>query len=153
MVAFFVDGTRITHGLCGVSRLMQVGVTNSLYVYQVLNTECAIGDRTFTHELGHILAGRHDIGSTLLAEENAGTNPFTTDVGFTDFVDDFRTIMGDNSTYVSPCDTDNGCSRINRWSSANQTWMGNPLGSSGHHIGNSWYWLGNHPHPRHGTEL
>lgn len=128
VVAMFVDGTRITNGPCGVSILMTSASGNPDDVYQVLSTACAIGDRTFTHELGHILAGRHDNN----IPDNSPPNPFLTDYGYsTDSPLSFHTIMGSLTDGTGgPCNPSVGCPRINRWSSTSQTWMGAPLGTT-----------------------
>ncbi|HET8899086.1 MAG TPA: zinc-dependent metalloprotease family protein, partial [Rhodanobacteraceae bacterium] len=61
VAVMFIDGTRVD-GPCGVAyTLPDIGGGDDDSKYDVaLSTECAVGDRTFTHEIGHIMAGMHD---------------------------------------------------------------------------------------------
>lgn len=127
VVVMFVDGTRITEGPCGVSYDMQnTDGSDSDDVDVVLSTSCAVGDRTFTHEIGHILSARHDI-STSYAYSG---NPFTDDYGYSSSSPAFHTIMGELDGTGGVCNPTDGCPRINYWSSLTQTYNGAALGTT-----------------------
>lgn len=129
IVVLLVDGTRIV-GPCGVSWAMNDTTgADSEHANIVLSTACALGDRTMTHEVGHVLAGRHDIA--LGHYDPYNLNPFLDDFGFSSTSNSFRTIMGSMAVGGSAGSCSSpplGCPRINRWSSLTQTWMGAPLG-------------------------
>ncbi len=125
VAVLFVDGTRITDGPCGVTKTMKTGVSNDNTAFVVLSTSCAIGDRTLTHEIGHVLSGRHDTDIGPLSG-----NPYTDDFGYSSASPSFHTIMGSNNDVGGVCNQFDGCPRINRWSSLTQTYGGAALGET-----------------------
>lgn len=121
VAVMFIDGTRVHDGYCGLSYFMgDPPGSSASFVDMVVATDCGAGDRTFTHELGHILSGRHD------GTEGVSGNPFPNDFGYSSPSPQFHTIMGELPA-GGPCGF-SGCPRINRWSSLTQTYMGAPLG-------------------------
>lgn len=122
----FVDGTKI-EGPCGVADILpDLDGSDDDNIYDVvLSTECAIGDRTFTHETGHVMAGMHDT-----AIGYRPTYPLRSNYGYSSPSPAFHTIMAENDAVGGPCNTVDGCPRINRWSSLTQTYLGVPLGTT-----------------------
>jgi hypothetical protein len=87
LVAILVEGD---NSLCGIAGLMTV-VTSDFapFAYSVTQTNCAVGNLTMAHELGHNMAARHD-----RANDNTDGAPFDFNHGFVDNTNNFRTVMG-----------------------------------------------------------
>lgn len=87
LVVVLVDGD---DSLCGLAFLMSP-VTSSFapYGYSVTQTNCATGNYTFGHEIGHNMSARHD-----RTNDNTDGSPFDYNHGYVDNVNSFKTIMG-----------------------------------------------------------
>lgn len=120
--------------LCGAAQtLFRTSAFGDRY-RGVIATNCPASDRTFTHEIGHMLGANHDL------QYYAATHPTATAwapgaYGFTDTAPYFnvRTIMGQAPYPGNDCTVASGCPRLNRFSSASQTYLykgaGYPLGN------------------------
>ncbi len=91
--------------------------------YAVVAVNCADNDRTFHHEVGHLIGGWHD---EIFDEwQIHGVQAHTCGIGngscgYTDMVNEFRTIMGSNQGSGFVCDVF-GCPRLLRFSDWDQT--------------------------------
>ena len=87
LVVVLVDGD---DSLCGLAFLMSP-VTSSFapYGYSVTQTNCATGNFTFGHEIGHNMSARHD-----RSNDNTDGSPFNFNHGYVDNTNNFKTIMG-----------------------------------------------------------
>lgn len=130
-VVFLVSGSKWT-GTCGYSDLIppypDAMRFNDISAYTMLSDSCAAGDRTFTHELGHHLGGRHNwqqANEPLGFYDSTSSSLFPGNHGYwySGSSLSFKTMMA-----VWPSCAVSGCARINRWSSYNQTYSGVPLG-------------------------
>ena len=87
LVVILVDGD---NSLCGLGYLMTtVSSTFAPFGYSVTATNCATGNYTFGHEIGHNMAARHD-----RANDNTDGSPFNYNHGYVDNINSFKTIMG-----------------------------------------------------------
>ena len=87
LVVVLVDGD---DSLCGLAFLMNpVSSSFAPYGYSVTQTNCATGNYTFGHEIGHNMSARHD-----RANDNTDGAPFDYNHGYVDDTNNFKTIMG-----------------------------------------------------------
>ena len=87
LVAVLVKGD---NSLCGLAYLMTtVSSSFDAFGYSVTQTNCATGNYTFGHEIGHNMAARHD-----RANDNTDGQPFDYNHGYVDTTNNFKTIMG-----------------------------------------------------------
>jgi hypothetical protein len=87
LVVVLVDGD---NSLCGLAYLMTtVSSAFASFGYSVTATNCATGNYTFGHEIGHNMAARHD-----RANDNTDGSPFNYNHGYVDNTNNFKTIMG-----------------------------------------------------------
>ena len=87
LVVILVDGD---NSLCGLGYLMTtVSSAFAPFGYSVTATNCATGNYTFGHEIGHNMAARHD-----RANDNTDGSPFNYNHGYVDNINNFKTIMG-----------------------------------------------------------
>ncbi len=90
LVVMLVDGD---DSLCGLAYLMStVSSSFAPFGYSVTQTNCATGNYTFGHEIGHNMSARHD-----RANDNTDGSPFNFNHGYLDNVNNFKTIMGTGS--------------------------------------------------------
>ena len=90
LVVVLVDGD---DSLCGLGFLMStVSSGFAPFGYSVSQTNCATGNFTFGHEIGHNMSARHD-----RANDSTDGSPFDFNHGFVDDTNNFKTIMGTGS--------------------------------------------------------
>ncbi len=90
LVVMLVDGD---DSLCGLAYLMTtVSSSFAPFGYSVTQTNCATGNYTFGHEIGHNMSARHD-----RANDNTDGSPFNFNHGYIDNGNNFKTIMGTGS--------------------------------------------------------
>ena len=90
LVVVLVQGD---NSLCGLGFLMNpVSSTFEAFGYSVTQTNCATGNYTFGHEIGHNMSARHD-----RANDSTDGAPFDYNHGYVDGVNNFKTIMGTGS--------------------------------------------------------
>lgn len=85
--------------------------------YSLGGDECIASQNVFAHEIGHNLGGRHD------ASADPTPTPYEFSHGYS-WGSQYQTIMGGLYCTMS------SCSRLNRWSNPNQTYLGSPMGHS-----------------------
>ena len=110
---------------CGLAYVLDQNSTtlSNTTAFSVIGDNCATGDYTFAHEVGHNLSGRHDWGAGGDLTDNA---PFHFNHGFSNTLSGLRTLMsnrslsGGNDCTNLATDPD-GCPRLNRWANPNQT--------------------------------
>lgn len=120
VVVLKIAGSAMT-ATCGIGTIMSTPA-QAADGFAIVSKVCAAGDRTFSHEVGHVLGGRHD-----WAADPTDNSPFHFNHGYWHASPDFRTIMAYGESLPGGC-TLAGCPRINRWSSPNQAYAGVPLG-------------------------
>lgn len=112
--------------------------------FVVVAADCADNDRTFHHEIGHIIGAWHDY---VFEEWNHAGGPANAcgigngSCGYTNVSSGFRTIMGSNSSDGFSCSV-RGCPRLLRFSDWEQTAF----------INGSWLPLGQPQGSRYGHE-
>ncbi|MBT5028374.1 MAG: hypothetical protein HOM97_08275 [Nitrospina sp.] len=90
LVVVLVDGDDT---LCGLAFLMTtVSSSFASFGYSVTQTNCATGNYTFGHEIGHNMSARHD-----RTADNTDGSPFDYNHGYLDNTNNFKTIMGTGS--------------------------------------------------------
>jgi len=109
-------------GYCGVAALMTtVSTSFKTSAFCVVKRSCATGYYSFGHELGHLMACRHD-----WYVDSTNNSPYSYNKGFVSLPGDWRTIMA----YNNDC-SDNGdgyCSRLDYWSNPGKTYGGLAMG-------------------------
>jgi hypothetical protein len=112
---------------CGRGNIMEsVGNAFESDAFNVVRRDCATGNFSFGHELGHNMSARHDwnvdsTNNTPHAYNHAHIQPSPTNAGTTPW----RTIMAYNDGCVS---AGSSCTRLARWSNPNQTIGGDAVG-------------------------
>lgn len=87
--------------------------------FAVTIDSCAVGNRTFAHEMGHTLGAQHD----WYADDTL--DPWGYAHGYVNTAERWRTIMA----YNSECeDSGLNCTRLGLWSNPNVDWLGDPAG-------------------------
>lgn len=90
LVVVLVDGD---NSLCGLGFLMTpVSSTFEAFGYSVTASNCATGNFSFAHEIGHNMSARHD-----RSNDNIDGSPFNFNHGYVDISNNFKTIMGTGS--------------------------------------------------------
>ncbi len=84
--------------------------------FAVVTADCATGNYSFGHELGHLFGARHN------PEEDSTTTPYAYGHGYLAPSRNWRTIM------AYPCS--GGCPRLNYWSNPNKTRDGVAMGTT-----------------------
>jgi len=103
---------------CGIGYLMTTpSPLFQVAAFSVVARECAAGNYSFAHEIGHNMGSNHD-------HENASTGAYPYSYGLKDADAGFRTIMAYScaSSY---------CPRVNRWSNPSLNWEDTPTGVEG----------------------
>lgn len=133
-VVLLIDGGRMT-ATCGRASVPSHQSAKSQWKESValVSVGCAAGDRTFTHEIGHILGGLHE-------GEGGAQPPSRYAQGFVNAAAGFRTIMAIGAGLPGGCTT-SGCPRINRWSSPYQTYNGFTLGNANSDMVEALHWM------------
>ena len=121
-----IQGLRNTHnadlvaeisevtGVCGIGNLMGPATGNANNAFTVTARNCAVGNLSFAHELGHNMASHHN-------PENGGTAAYP--YGYGHYVNgNYRTVM----SYSDPCTS--GCTRRPYFSNPNVIFNGAPTG-------------------------
>lgn len=99
---------------CGVAS--GIG-SNAATAFAILHWGCATGNSVFAHEIGHLLAARHD------PSVDPSTKPFAYGHGYQYKKGPrWRTIM------AYPC-LDEECPRVNYWSNPKKKYNGKPMGT------------------------
>jgi hypothetical protein len=119
VVVLVGSGWAAASQVCGISYQMNgtpsVSFASSAFAVVDVNAGCAL---SFTHEVGHVMALRHD-----WANSDGNNSAHTYNHGFSSIAGNFRTIMA----YV-PDGCVGGCPRIPDWSDPNVTFGGFPTG-------------------------
>jgi hypothetical protein len=101
-----------TGDACG--RVVDIG-EGATEAFAVVRWDCAIGNYSFAHEIGHLLGGRHD--------NDPNDNPFPYGHGFNYGPGNWRTVMSVNLNL----------DRIGYWSNPDVTLGGVPMGTASDH--------------------
>ncbi|MEJ7804597.1 MAG: proprotein convertase P-domain-containing protein [Telluria sp.] len=119
-----IHGQRNTH-LADVAVLFTEGndgcgngeiFASSTTAFAVVTADCATGNYSFGHELGHLFGARHN------PEKDSSTTPYTYGHGYLSPNRNWRTIMAYDCT--------NGCPRLNYWSNPSKTRDGVAMGTT-----------------------
>lgn len=117
---------------CGIAYLNTSSTTYSSGSpsFNVTAYNCAVGNLTLSHELGHNMGLRHDwyvdAGTTPCSHHHGYVNQTAINLGASSTSSQrWRTIMAYNDHCSS---VGFSCSRINRWSNPNQIYNGDPVG-------------------------
>ncbi len=84
--------------------------------FVAVTADCATGNYSFGHELGHLFGARHNV------EEDSSTTPYAYGHGYLSPNRNWRTTMAYNCS--------NGCPRINYWANPNKTRDGVAMGTA-----------------------
>jgi hypothetical protein len=91
--------------------------------FAVVHYDCATGNYSFAHEIGHLQGARHDT----LQDSNNGPSCSTFNHGYVNAAQGWRTIMAYNNASCV-----NGfCKRVQYWSNPSITYNGSPTGIAG----------------------
>lgn len=102
-------------GACGIAWLPSAPASD--LGFSVTAQGCAVGNRTFAHEVGHNLGAHHDPANA----DGSGPKPFNR--GYVSATLDWRTMM----SYSSAC---SGCVRLPYFSNPKLTHNGQPMGTA-----------------------
>lgn len=111
LVALLINGS----AYCGIAWLPTTPSAD--LGFSVTEQDCAVGNKSFTHELGHNMGAHHDPAN---ASAN-GPKPFNK--GYISPQLDWRTVMA----YSAPC---GGCTRLNYFSNPKLTNNGTAMGTA-----------------------
>ena len=111
LVALFIDDG----AFCGVAWLPTV--PSPEVGFSVIQHDCAVGNKSFAHELGHNMGAHHDPDNA----DSAGPKPFNK--GYVSPLRDWRTVM----SYPGACA---GCARLNHFSNPNLFHDGAAMGTA-----------------------
>jgi hypothetical protein len=90
--------------------------------YLVVKRDCATGNLSFAHELGHIMGARHDWYA-----DSTDNSPYTYNHGYVNVQDNWRTVMA----YDNECrDNNTTCTRLQFWSNPDINYNNDPMGVS-----------------------
>jgi len=112
LVALLIDD----YAYCGLAWLPST--PSSSLGFSVTAHHCAVGNKSFAHELGHNMGAHHDPAN---ARGGGGPKPFNK--GYISPQSDWRTVM----SYGAPC---GNCTRINYFSNPKLTFNGSALGTT-----------------------
>jgi hypothetical protein len=102
---------------CGLGWLMTPAQPAfAAYAFALVNWDCATGNYSFAHELGHLMGSHHDWNTT------TETGYYNYSKGYQAPDQSFRTIMA--------YDCQGGCPRINYWSNPEILYNGQPAGAN-----------------------
>ncbi len=100
---------------CGIAYEIYAEVESEAFA--VVHYNCATGNYSFGHEIGHLQGARHD------PYVDPTDEPFPYGHGYVDPDDDWRTVMA----YPHACF---GCDRLPYWSNPDVTYDGDPMGTA-----------------------
>jgi hypothetical protein len=112
LVALFINNT----AFCGIAWLPTVPTADVGFSITAYN--CAVGNKSFAHELGHNMGAHHDPANA----DDAGPKPFNK--GYVSPQLNWRTIM----SYPGAC---SGCTRLNYFSNPKLSYNGVAMGTAG----------------------
>jgi len=105
-------------GACGIA--YKIYATFASQAFAVVNRDCATGNYSFGHEIGHLQGARHN------PEADPSVQPFSYGHGYLNPGDEWRTVMAVPSPKFCP----NGCERIQYWSNPYVSYEGDPTGTA-----------------------
>ncbi|WP_179957574.1 basic secretory protein-like protein [Exilibacterium tricleocarpae] len=103
-------------GYCGIARGIGSNVNSA---YAIVAKNCATGNYTFAHEIGHLQGARHN------PEQDSSRSPYPFGHGYANRSGGWRTVMSYN---IQGC-----CRRRNFWSHPGKTFRGAPRGTAAWH--------------------
>lgn len=108
-------------GGCGIAYIMETVSTDfEEKGFCVVRRDCATGNYTFGHELGHIMSARHD-----WYVDDTNNTPYSYNHGYADTGNRWRTVMA----YNRECeDSGFSCTRLLHWSNPDIDYQGDPTG-------------------------
>lgn len=97
---------------CGIAYLLTTTAPRPQAAFAVVDPGCAVGNFSFAHEIGHVLAARHDryIDNT--------DGPYTYSHGWIDTTAHTRSVMAYNDQCLA---AGYSCARLGRWSNPDQS--------------------------------
>jgi hypothetical protein len=118
LVSLFVsDGD----GSCGIGYILtSVSTASADRGFSVVDKNCAVGNYSFAHELGHNMGARHD-----RFKDNTDNSPYPYNHGYFYAPGKWRTVMA----YKDGCEAaGTSCRRIPYWSNPDKFYNGVPMG-------------------------
>jgi hypothetical protein len=116
---------------CGLSTQMSV---NKKWVekdaFSVVPVDCATGNFSFGHELGHIMGAGHDADTATQVSLIGPNRGFIKAQPSQAGVAPWRTVMAQNSGECFAANSAIGCARLPNWSNPDQLHHGDPMGST-----------------------
>ena len=103
-IAKLIGAASSNYGFCGLASVIEARTAAEAFAITAHN--CATGNYTFAHEIGHLQGARHHI------ESDQNLFPYAFGHGTTDVTGDFRTVMGLNEINCPG----NVCTRVPYWS-------------------------------------
>lgn len=108
-------------GYCGIAFIMDpVSAQFQDSAFCVVADECATGYYSFGHEIGHIMAARHD-----WYVDATDNSPYTYNHALTNPTAGWRTVMAYNNACT---DVGGDCTRLLYWSNPDNTYESDPMG-------------------------
>lgn len=106
--------------LCGIAYFMAtVSTSFAPNAFSVVQSDCAVGNLSFPHELGHNMGATHD----WYVDNN--TQPYPYSHGYINTAERWRTVMA----YNNQCsDSGFNCQRLPYWSNPDMSYGGAPMG-------------------------
>jgi len=104
-------------GSCGLAYVMQpLDPSFESHAFALVSRDCATGNYSFAHELGHNMGSQHDHANS----SNNSSGAYSYSHGYQAPDQSFRTVM------AYPCP--GGCDRVNFWSNPNVNYNEQPTG-------------------------
>jgi hypothetical protein len=114
---------------CGLATQMRVeDPSQAIGAFAVVPVDCATGNFSFAHELGHVMGADHDVDSFPSPHPFAFSHGLTMPHPSGDEAP-WRTVMAENTSACAEANSEVGCIRLAYWSNQDMVYGGDKMGT------------------------